>query len=305
MLVLCVGMYRACSTWQYGVVGAILEAHRAGQRLGFVEGIRLTEKFAENPQTSAWAVLKAHDYHETFGGLLAGRRALGIYSYRDLRDAVSSYIHKTGTDLASLREQGFIDLCLNNDHAWRAQPGMLVQNYHDLIAKPARGVAEIAAHLGIALRPGEARAIADALSWETNRRKVESMSARFRDQGVNLVAEDFTKFDPVSLFHWNHIRSTDPSASADASNHSQRATIDQLCRPWLVANGFAMPDDPGSGPGPTRSRRLSGRRMLRKRSISGLTASSGGPRERSMTSTPPTPRSRTRPTSSAAGAGAV
>ena len=247
MLVLCVGMYRACSTWQYGVVGALLEKHRGGQRLGFVEGIRFAEKQFENPRTSEWAVLKAHDYHDHFGEILASGDALGFYSYRDLRDAVSSYIHKTGTDLPSLLDQGFIELCLNNDRIWRDQPGILVQNYHDLIADPARGVEQIARHLGICLEPGEAVQVAEGLSWEANRRKVEAMSARLRDQGHNLVAQDFTKFDPVSLFHWNHIRSTDPVTRPDGDDFRQRATVEQLCRPWLVANGFEAAIDPNPG----------------------------------------------------------
>ena len=251
MLVLCVGMYRACSTWQYGVVGALLEKHQGGQRLGFVEGIRFREKLAENPRTSEWAVLKAHDYHDLFGEMLASGQAVGLYSYRDLRDAISSYIHKTGTDLPTLLDRGFIDLCLTNDQRWRAQPGILVQNYQDLIADPTRGVDQIARHLGIKLAPGEASQIAETLSWETNKRKIEAMSARFRDQGHNLVAQDFTKFDPVSLFHWNHIRSTDPVARPDGDDFRRRATIEQLCRPWLVANGFEAAIDPHPARVPT------------------------------------------------------
>ena len=251
MLVLCVGMYRACSTWQYGVVGALLETHRSGQRLGFVEGIRFNEKIAENPRTSDWAVLKAHDYHDHFADLLADGEAVGFYSYRDLRDAVSSYIHKTGTDLPTLLDRGFIDLCLNNDRLWRSQPGILVQNYQDLINDPARGVEQIACHLGINLEPGEAGQVAEGLSWEANRRKVEAMSAKLRDQGHNLVAQDFTKFDPVSLFHWNHIRSTDPVARPDGDDFRRRATVERLCHPWLVANGFEAAIDSNPGRVPT------------------------------------------------------
>ena len=251
MLVLCVGMYRACSTWQYGVVGALLEKHRSGQRLGFVEGIRFAEKQAENPRISEWAVLKAHDYHDHFGDLLASGEALGFYSYRDLRDAVSSYVHKTGTDLPTLIDRGFIDLCLNNDRLWRSQPGILVQNYHDLINDPACGVEQIARHLGIQLEAGEANLVAEELSWEANRRKVEAMSAKLRDQGHNLVAQDFTKFDPVSLFHWNHIRSTDPVGRPDGDDFRQRATVERLCHPWLVAHGFEAAIEPNPGRVPT------------------------------------------------------
>ena len=238
MIALCVGMYRACSTWQYGVVGALLEKYRDGQRLGFVEGIRYAEKLAENPRTGPWAVLKAHDFHDGFGELLATGRAIGFYSYRDLRDVISSYMYKTGTDIETLREQGFLDLCVNNDRAWRAQPGMLVQPYADLIANPVAGVAAIARHLGLELPDGEAAAIADAMSLAANRRKVDSMSARLREQGVTLLAQDQTKFDPVSLLHWNHIRSQTGDADQDPTAAARRRIVEEDCRPWLIANGF-------------------------------------------------------------------
>ena len=38
MDVICCGMYRACSTWQYEVVGHLIEWRRKGLRLGYVEG---------------------------------------------------------------------------------------------------------------------------------------------------------------------------------------------------------------------------------------------------------------------------
>ncbi len=34
--VICAGMYRACSTWQYEVVAHLLEHHRSGRRLGYL-----------------------------------------------------------------------------------------------------------------------------------------------------------------------------------------------------------------------------------------------------------------------------
>src|SRR5436309_12426035 len=112
MLVLCVGMYRACSTWQYGVASRILERHRAGHRLGFIEGIYFDGKVEPDRGDGAWRILKAHDAHDRFADELAEGRALGIYSYRDLRDVVFSYMHKTGSSFEELLALGFFNLCL-------------------------------------------------------------------------------------------------------------------------------------------------------------------------------------------------
>lgn len=239
MRALCVGMYRACSTWQYGVVGAILERHRGCHRLGFVEGVLFHEKVDSQPDPEGWSVLKTHDAHPRFAELLASREALGLYAYRDLRDVVASYMHKTGLDFATLMARGFVDLCLENDRFWRAQPGMLVQRYDDLIADPARGVAEIAAHLGVELAEGEAVGIADSLSRAANTRKIDALAAGLRARGIELGARDQTRFDPESLLHWNHIR----GAEADAGpglKESHRRAVERAAGPWLVAHAFPV-----------------------------------------------------------------
>src|SRR5258707_9134346 len=37
-LIICVGMYRSGSTWQYEVVSHLVESYLGGKRLGFIEG---------------------------------------------------------------------------------------------------------------------------------------------------------------------------------------------------------------------------------------------------------------------------
>ena len=241
MLVLCVGMYRACSTWQYGVAGAIVEKHRGGRRLGFIAGVDAHEKLDAREAGTGWGLLKAHDAHERFGELLRSGQALGLASYRDLRAVVASYMHKTGTDFDTLMDQGFVELCLHNDRFWREQPGVLVQSYEALIADPVRGVAEIADHLGVVLPAGEAEAIAGSMSWEANRRKVAALSAQFRQAGTALAPTDQSRFDPVSLLHWNHIRAADPrQPDRPAGTTRERGLIERLAGRWLVDHGYHL-----------------------------------------------------------------
>ena len=44
--VICGGMYRACSTWQYEVVGHLIERHLRGERLGYLTGEAYAARFA-------------------------------------------------------------------------------------------------------------------------------------------------------------------------------------------------------------------------------------------------------------------
>src|SRR5689334_3965527 len=66
MIVLCAGMHRACSTWQYGVAGTILERHRAGRRLGFVDGERFATTEGPVDESAGWCILETLEPHPGF-----------------------------------------------------------------------------------------------------------------------------------------------------------------------------------------------------------------------------------------------
>ena len=242
MLVLCVGMYRACSTWQYGVAGLILERHRAGSRLGFVDGGRFAAEVESGLDPSAWQILKAHDAHDRFAAALEDGRARAIYSHRDLRDVAFSWVHKTGADFETVIGRGFLDLCLANDRFWRAQPATLVQSYDDLTADPERGVTEIASHLGIELGSGEAAEIASALSPEANRRRTAVLAERIQAKGVVLDSRDQDSYDPTTLLHWNHLRDAQADGWRETATPGQLATLARVCGSWLIETGYESDD---------------------------------------------------------------
>ena len=238
MIVLCVGMYRACSTWQYGVASQILERNGGARRLGFIEGIDFDRKLDLAALGDERGVLKAHDAHRRFADELQAGRALGLYAYRDLRDVIYSYIHKTGLTFEQLAERGFFELCLENDRFWRSQPGLIIQTYEDLTAEPARGVAEIAAHLGVELADGEAAEIADSLSFEANRKRTEAMTERLKAEGNELSSQDQSRFDPVTLLHWNHLRKGQTGGWRELASPEQRGLMAHYFGPWLASRGY-------------------------------------------------------------------
>ncbi len=243
MLILCVGMYRACSTWQYGVVGELIERHRGGQRLGFVGGDRFVSDVEASLDESRWSVLKSHGGHERYAARLSRGQALGIYSHRDLRDVAYSMMHKLGVDFQGLIKRDFIDQCLRNDRFWRDRPGMLFQSYEDLIAEPARGVSEIARHLGIAIEAGEDQEIADLLSLEKNRERTREIAERLQSEGVALDPRDQDKADPRTLLHWNHVRDGRAGSWRDSATAEQKAYLTRVCGPWLLEHGYPIDAD--------------------------------------------------------------
>jgi hypothetical protein len=253
--VICAGMYRACSTWQYEVVGYLVEHHLKGRRLGYVSG----ESYAGQDGPSGgstrgdgypWRVLKSHEDARSFTRGLGCGRALAVYAYRDLRDVVFSLMHKRGTSFRGLLRQGMIHQILANDRFWRSQPRVLVQRYEDLIADPVTGVVQLARHLGLGVARREAEAIADEYSLDSNRNRIASLKRQLLDAGIDL--EDPANHqicDSTTLLHWNHLRPVPCGSWKTDATASQRAAIRRLCDRWLLENGYEATGEAGDSGG--------------------------------------------------------
>jgi hypothetical protein len=254
--VICGGMYRACSTWQYEVVSHLITDYQCGQRLGYLTGQQYAALIHSDAssrheaplQTRQWRVVKVHEGDPSFARALADNRAVAVYAHRDVREVVYSLMHKRGMTFERLLRQGMIHQILANDRFWMAQPDVLIQRYDDLVADPARGVMELARHLGVRLDASEADQIAREYSHESNRARTESLRRRLQEAGVDLAnAANAQICDPTTLLHWNHIREGSSTSWRTLANHRHRAILDRLCGRWLRARDYS-PDTMDAAP---------------------------------------------------------
>ncbi len=246
--VICGGMYRACSTWQYEVVGHLIERHLRGERLGHLTGKAYAarcESFSRHEIHAGagrrtWRVLKSHEGHRCFARALSSGQALAVYTYRDIRDVVSSLMQQRGLAFEELLWQGMVQQLLVNDRFWRAQPRVLVQRYEELVADPVTAVVQLARHLGLGVTRREAGEIADEYSLESNRQRIAALRRRLENAGIDLNAPGNLQIcDPVTLLHWNHLRPGGAGSSRTDLRHSERVLLYRLCGAWLLANGYA------------------------------------------------------------------
>jgi hypothetical protein len=262
--VICAGMYRACSTWQYEVVAHLIEQFRGGVRLGYLT----SEQYAALLRSDAldhrdspagdrrWRVLKSHEGDRSFARSLALGRAMAVYAHRDVRDVVYSLGHKRGMTFDQLLRGGMIHQVLANDRFWMGQPNVLVQRYDDLLADPIGGVKELARHLGIALGDSEAARIASLYSRESNRARSAALERRLKEAGVKLEGATGAQIcDPTTLLHWNHMRQRGTGSWRTSATPNERATLHRLCGRWLKARGYSV------DPAPAREFSLSPRRL--------------------------------------------
>jgi sulfotransferase family protein len=237
MFVFCVGMFRSCSTWQYEVASHLVAKHRGGRAIGYVPG----DQFAahDDRASTEWRVLKAHDPHELFSAALAENRALAVYSYRDLRDVAYSHMYKFAISFEEFLEQRWLEHILASDRAWRTHPRLIAQRYEELVFAPARGVADLAAHLGIVLARGEAEQVAAEYSFQANLERTREISRRFREEQVDLADRaNVLSCDPNTLLHWNHMRDGKVGGWRQQASAEERAILAHHCGEWLIENGY-------------------------------------------------------------------
>jgi Sulfotransferase domain len=154
---------------------------------------------------------------------------------------VFSLMHKRGKTFEEVLRQGMIHQILANDRFWMSQPNVLVQRYDDLIAEPARGVSELADHLGICLPAGEAERIAVLYSQESNRARTLALQQKLEEAGVDLKSHGNTQIcDPESLLHWNHMRQKGAASWRTAATERQIAILHRLCGWWLESRNYSL-----------------------------------------------------------------
>jgi hypothetical protein len=242
-------MYRACSTWQYEVAAHLIEERCGGRRLGYLVSGQyaallredVLKRKAPSHERRGWRVIKAHEGEPSMARELRAGGACAIYAHRDVRDVVFSLMHKRGHTFEQILRQGMIHQILANDRFWMAQPNVLVQRYEDVISQPARGVMELANHLGFALKAEEAERIAALYSQESNRARTLALKERLEQAGVDLGSPGNTQIcDPSSLLHWNHMRQEGAASWRTTATPRQSAVLHRLCGRWLESRGYSL-----------------------------------------------------------------
>ncbi len=237
MDVLCSGMYRACSTWQYNVASVLIERH-GGIRLGFVDG-REYEPLAGYGDCQL-RVLKTHDRHDVFATALRRNRALALYSVRDLRDVAFSIMHKFHISFDKvIAPGGLLEVCLVNDVFWTSLPNVLVQRYELITENDMTAVRAIAQFIGIDLDSSAAGSLAGEYSLDRNRARTDALAQQLRNAGIDLEdPKNQLRYDPKTLLHWNHLRSGRNGDWRERATPEQRVALARVCGEWLIQRGY-------------------------------------------------------------------
>lgn len=163
--------------------------------------------------------------------------AMGVHTFRDLRDVFVSTMRKYHRTFDQLMTGGFLALCLEQHEQWTSLPRVLATRYEDMIANLPAEVERLAEHLGIAVSADTCRQIADEHSLDQQRARIDE-SVRTGELREGVVKGMF--YNPVTNLHTNHIHEGAVGAWAEVLTASQIERLEAEAGPWLLEHGYEL-----------------------------------------------------------------
>lgn len=239
MWIICAGMMRSGSTWQYMVTSHIVEECMHGRRCGFA-GLHLIQEAERKAIDQNPRVFKIHGKDSALGILADTGAAAVIYCYRDIRDVAVSTMTKMSLSFDRLIEFRVLQWIIEGDVFWRARSNTLVQRYEEMVAEPTRSIREIAYFLDIEAPDKYVDDLADRYSLDKNKARCQTLAASLTRCGVDLrdcgKAARFR--DTFSELHWNHIYSGRTERWRTELSTEQQNVLNDMFGDWLRANSY-------------------------------------------------------------------
>jgi len=243
MFIICCGMYRSCSTWQYLVAAELVESYGRGRRLGFIDGSEFLEKGSQLLHSNEMFVLKCHDFHSVWRELIETGSAKTIYAYRDIRDVACSLRWKLKMPFERIVTSEALQAAINSYYEWIAVPHGLIQQYEAIIGNPVTAVQQIADHLEIAIDIQAAIKIAQEYNLGANLSRTRQLTEALVEKGKDLgESANALLHDADTLLHWNHIRTDTPTDWRTELSHKELLSLYPVVSRWLIDVGLEKDD---------------------------------------------------------------
>lgn len=234
MWVFCCGMRRSGSTLQFQLTARIAEEEGVGKRIEWVKPEEFPVVREKYKNYKGLKVFKSHIYTPEIGTEFKNQNAMGVYIYRDIRDAFLSQKSKDKVSFSTMWMQNFLESAIKNYYEWTGLPRMLVSKYEDVMGDLPLEVQRIAAHLGIDYGEEKSRKIAEEYTLERQKDRIEKSSDE------NLQHHQKATFDRKELLHVNHIYSGESERWRREMTPWQTTLIEKKTGKWLVQNGYAL-----------------------------------------------------------------
>jgi Sulfotransferase domain len=240
MWVFCCGMYRSASTLQFQVTTQLVHEANVGQQVGWIDAKRFAEVRDADTEPNTLKVVKVHECTDLISAEFLRGNAIGIYTFRDIRDVYISSMTQRLKSFAEVWQEGFIENCLENYQRWTSLPNVLVSHYESIMADLTQEVRRIAAHLNLSIQPATCEAIAHNYALDVQQERVKQFKEQLLKTPLN--PNDHRQIvdyhDETTLLHMNHISSAKVGRWRSDLSQAEIAAIENNVHDWCAQRGY-------------------------------------------------------------------
>jgi hypothetical protein len=222
---------------QFQVTAKLVEAAGLGRRVEWVKPAQFPELRDQLAAEAGWKVFKIHVCTSEMEAEFHRNNAMGVHTYRDLRDVFVSTMRKYQRTFDQLIAGGFLALCLEQHQQWTSLPHVLTTRYEDMIADLPAEVERLAAHLGIDVSADTCRQIANEHSIDRQRARIEE-AIQTGDLREGVLKGMF--YNPVTNLHTDHIHEGAVGAWAHILDAAQIERLEAEAGDWLIEHGYEL-----------------------------------------------------------------
>lgn len=230
MLVICNGMPRSASTWSFNVVIGLLRYRKDAEGVHGGYDEEVARFLSAVPEKARDIVLKCHSLDSLGRALAQAGAARVIYTWRDISDAIVSFMRMFRVDFEHAFAVTRDSLQLYEFH--RRTGNVVALHYDEIAAEPQAAVRRIDAYLGINSPAEMIRAVAEQTSFARMRERTQELAAPEKHQ--RLVKLERTTYDPETLLNLDHIQNGGSGYGRAVLTPSQLAQAGQLAREFGV-----------------------------------------------------------------------
>jgi hypothetical protein len=223
-------MPRSASTWSFNVAVGLLRARGDAERVygGYDE--EAARFLSTAPERSRDLVLKCHSLDAVGRALTRAGVAKVIYTWRNITDAIASFMQMFEVDFEHAFAVTRDSLLLYDFH--RKTGNAIALHYDEIAREPFESVRRIDTYLALDSAAEVMRAVCERTSFAQMREKANELAGTSNQ--ARLIKLEKTTYDPETLLNLNHIRNGGSGYGRGILTPSQVTRAVELAREFGV-----------------------------------------------------------------------
>jgi hypothetical protein len=237
VLILCGGMYRSGSTYQFNIASAIVELRGLGGRAVYSDYQSNPSRYIKSlsDKSKSHLVLKCHDLPNEYGVFSKSHEIRCFSSFRDIYDVVASWQAMNRRRLTTKEGLQFARMAVTSFAKWEQLSDGVVKifSYDRMIAEPKMTCRLMGEFLGVELSDTEIDSIADKCSVASLKTRLDNATEK------EITKHEKMAWDSQTLVHLTHFNGGTSGKGKNELHEELLIALKSEFTDWQLTHGFS------------------------------------------------------------------